>query len=332
MTVSGGTNLDGVHDSFCVDSAHRIDFGVDYTAAVYSSYETLPAGTVLYPENLDLVNWLVNQGFVGTASPGGFGTYTYGDVQRAIWVLTGDHLTDFGLGPWDPNRADEIVAAAQAMGEGFEPGCGDLVAVVMVPGGFAQVTIALIELPCEAWKCNGLYGTTVGSSGSDTIVGTSGADVIIGLDGNDTIDGLAGNDVICAGPGNDQVDAGPGDDYVWGGSGIDTLWGRDGNDWLWGGTGRDRLIGNADGDRLWGEEQDDLLKGGLDDDFLFGGPGDDRLLGGAGDDNLFGQGNDDDLRGRSGDDMITGGPGDDDAFGGLGIDTCDAEFTVNCEL
>jgi hypothetical protein len=155
MTVAGGTVLDGVHDAFCIDSEHRIEFGQWYDADVYSSYEPLPPGTVAYPENLDLVNWIVNQGFVGTASPGGHGIYTYGDVQRAIWVLVEDRLTEFGLGPWSQDRVDEIVAAAYAAGEGYVPGCGDYLAVVIDPDGFAQITILLIPLPCgrgeSAW-------------------------------------------------------------------------------------------------------------------------------------------------------------------------------------
>ena len=75
------------------------------------------------PGNLDLVNWIINQGFFGSASPSG-GTYSMGDIQKGIWVLIDDG--DFGVpGPWSPVHVQEIVDAALASGEGFVPGCGE---------------------------------------------------------------------------------------------------------------------------------------------------------------------------------------------------------------
>jgi hypothetical protein len=74
---------------WCVDTDHTIDQYIVYTANIYSSYETLPDGLIEYPENLDLVNWILNQGFVGQDSACG-GTYTYSDVQLAIWTLIED--------------------------------------------------------------------------------------------------------------------------------------------------------------------------------------------------------------------------------------------------
>ena len=65
ITVSGGTTLDGTYDGYCVDT----DGGaVSGTANVYSSYEPLPQTRIEYPENLDLVNWIINQGFEGQPS------------------------------------------------------------------------------------------------------------------------------------------------------------------------------------------------------------------------------------------------------------------------
>jgi hypothetical protein len=122
---------------------------------VYSSYEDLPEGLVEYTENLDLVNWIINQGYVGQVSPDGYGTYTYGDVQRAIWTLIEDNNSTSGLGAWSQNRVDEIVAAAYASGEGFTPGCSDYVAVILQPVDgqqvitIAQVTFASVGVPCN---------------------------------------------------------------------------------------------------------------------------------------------------------------------------------------
>ena len=159
--------MTGVYDGWCIDTHHTIGNNTWYTANVSSSYE---AGS---PANMDLVNWIVNQHYVGEESPGGLGTYTYGDVQRAIWTLVDPNSTS-GLGSWSQARVNEILAAASADGEGFEPGCGDVVAVILDPVNSQQITIAQttfieIGVPCEdreetAWA--GAWTGTEGSPGS----------------------------------------------------------------------------------------------------------------------------------------------------------------------
>jgi len=148
------TYVDGVdHLGWCIDTDNVIYQNVNYTANVYSSYdETLPEDLVEYPENLDLVNYIINQGFVGQPSACG-GNYTYGDVQRAIWALIEDEQDTAGLGSWSQCRVDEILDDASANGEGFVPGCGDVVAIVLAPVDgqqvvIAQVTFAEFEVPC----------------------------------------------------------------------------------------------------------------------------------------------------------------------------------------
>jgi hypothetical protein len=152
VTVSDGGVLNGTYDDWCIDTDHSISPGHAYQAMVYSSYEDLPEGLVEFPENLDLVNYIINQGYVGQSSPSG-GAYTYGDVQRAIWTLIDDQQSTAGLGPWSQAKVDEILADAYANGEGFVPGCGDVVAVILAPVDgsqvtVAQVTFAEIGVPC----------------------------------------------------------------------------------------------------------------------------------------------------------------------------------------
>ena len=144
-TVSGDTILDGVYDGWCIDTDNTIDQNTPFTANVYSSYEAI-SGLIEHPENLDLVNWIINQGFVGQPSPGCSGSYTYGDVQRAIWTLVEDSNSTSGLGPYSQCRVNEIVAAAYDEGEEFVPSCGDTVAVILVPVNGQQITIAQITL------------------------------------------------------------------------------------------------------------------------------------------------------------------------------------------
>jgi hypothetical protein len=132
---------------------HTIAQGTWYTANIYSSYESIPSGLVEKPWNFDKVNWILNQGFVGQSSPGCTGTYTYGDVQRAIWELVEDGQSTSGLGAWSQCRVTEILAAADANGDGFEPECGQLVGIVLAPVSGSQVLIAqavlgTIYAPC----------------------------------------------------------------------------------------------------------------------------------------------------------------------------------------
>ena len=161
-TITLGGDLNGVYEGWCVDLDHGIGAGVDYTVAVYSSTEVLPDGTVDYPWNMPYVNWIINQHYVGTASPGGYGTYTYGDVQIAIWHFIDDGTSTGGCGAYDANRVAEIIAAA-AGGGGFIPTCGEYIGVVLVPvlvcGDLepsAQVTI--IEVLFEYYGSETAWG------------------------------------------------------------------------------------------------------------------------------------------------------------------------------
>jgi hypothetical protein len=151
LAISGGTVLDGTYDGYCLDTdSANPDPGPAY---VHSSYGPLPQTRIEYPENLDLVNWIINQGFVGQPSSCD-GVYTYGDVQWAIWNLLEDNPTPGALGSlgdWSECRAQEIVAAAYANGEGFVPGCGDMMGIIVIRDGEwwrYQPILIWIEVPC----------------------------------------------------------------------------------------------------------------------------------------------------------------------------------------
>ncbi|SFH99626.1 thioester domain-containing protein [Albimonas pacifica] len=83
------------------------------------------------PENLDLVNWILNQGYEGT--------YSYNDIQSAIWQLVDDRggidTLIFTPGIQLSAGAAAIVAAAQAEGEGFVPDAdlGQTVGMIFQP-------------------------------------------------------------------------------------------------------------------------------------------------------------------------------------------------------
>ena len=162
-TITGQTILDGIYpDSWCVDVGRTIRQNREYTAIPYSSYDPdLPEGLVDKPGNLDLVNWLINQNYVGKPSSDPCeGVYTYGDVQKAIWDLIDFSNSNAGVGPRDQCRIDQLVNAAEANGNDFVPGCDEKVAIVLAPvannGNEQQTVIAqvtLIDIVTECENC-----------------------------------------------------------------------------------------------------------------------------------------------------------------------------------
>ncbi|MEM9120883.1 MAG: SdrD B-like domain-containing protein [Cyanobacteria bacterium P01_F01_bin.56] len=121
----------------------------DFTATVYSSYDPaiidglpneLGEKQIENPQNFDLVNWILNNTGTGQALEG----FTVAEIQFAIWELLDDGLPgDQGVidvsnalyGGSDAANVAQIVQLAQANGEGFEPGAGQKIAIVLVPDG-----------------------------------------------------------------------------------------------------------------------------------------------------------------------------------------------------
>jgi hypothetical protein len=131
------TVLDGSYIGWCVDIDSAISSGYPYVSGVFSTYGTIPGGLMDTPENLPLVNYILNQDLVGQPS-GCDGVYTYGDVQQAIWFLlengrSGYPQYAYSLGPWLQCRVDEILADAIANGQDFVPGCGECAGVIIIP-------------------------------------------------------------------------------------------------------------------------------------------------------------------------------------------------------
>jgi hypothetical protein len=152
VIITNGGILNGTYQGWCIDTDAGLSIGdyVYHNVSVYCSYDDLPEGLVEFPENLSIVNWIINQDFVGQQSTCN-GSYTYGDVQKAIWELLEDNPMGSGLGPWDQCRVDEILEVAIVNGDGFVPECGDKVAIILKPGppGTHQTLIIEVEIQCE---------------------------------------------------------------------------------------------------------------------------------------------------------------------------------------
>jgi hypothetical protein len=107
---------------YCIDIEGDVMDGISLETEVHLSDPDDPAmATLLYhPENLDLVNYILNQDYIAQG-------YTRNDVQNAVW-----YLTDYANTLFD---ADVYAIAEDAWtnGEGFVAGDGDLVGVILAP-------------------------------------------------------------------------------------------------------------------------------------------------------------------------------------------------------
>ena len=157
VNVQNWGTMSGDYLGWCANPEINIRRGQSYTAYAWSSYDpALPVGTVEFPENLDLVNYLLNQDLIGAG-------YTYGEIQKAIWELLDSETSDNGLGTWDQNKVDEIVADAEANGEGFLPECGQVYAVILIPFDERSSPSAQPVIITKPVECGG------GGEGDETV-------------------------------------------------------------------------------------------------------------------------------------------------------------------
>lgn len=117
----------------CVDLDHPIFEGTryyPYTVSSYSADTALLNCMVDKPENLDLVNYIINQDFASSIGAGGT------EIQAAIWTLIDDDIPVSGqVGiVFDQTKVDYIVAEARAKGEFYLPECDGYVAVLLDQG------------------------------------------------------------------------------------------------------------------------------------------------------------------------------------------------------
>ena len=113
----------GTYDAWCADLDTSIDlfasgggiYSNTFLASVYATQEwNSSLGTIFptieTPQNLDVVNWLINQNFTAGASP----AYTSGEVQAAIWQLLGDDWVGSPTGPANPVKVNTLISLALA--------------------------------------------------------------------------------------------------------------------------------------------------------------------------------------------------------------------------
>lgn len=150
VKISGAHQLNGMYRGWCIDlDSHMKDYR-KYSSTDISSYDTI--NFLEHPENLDLVNYILNKHYIGQKSSCS-GRYTYGDIQRAIWALLEDHQSSISLlGSWTTCRANKIIADAYAHGEGYTPGNGDVIGVILKPCDITKAQICIIEVPFNLYQ------------------------------------------------------------------------------------------------------------------------------------------------------------------------------------
>ncbi len=176
-TISGAGDFNGTYPGNCVDLDHVIYSGREYEMNMVSSYsddDMLLSLLVDKPQNLDNLNYMINQDYSELGVTGA-------EEQAAMWTLIDDikptpEIADFSF---DQSIVDAMVQDALDNGEGFVPHCGHKVLVILDPGvkdspelktqvTMAQVTTISINNICnsvttelDAWA----DGTDFGGAG-----------------------------------------------------------------------------------------------------------------------------------------------------------------------
>ena len=137
---NGYSVYDGTWPGWCVDEYVYIYPNKIYHPILRSSYDpNLPA--YIADPDWDMVNYIINH---KNASA------TWDDIQDAIW-----YFIDGGNYPSDP-EAQAMVDDALANGEGYVPGCSDLIAVIADNGDKVQTIFFEVLCICDAkpWVAN----------------------------------------------------------------------------------------------------------------------------------------------------------------------------------
>jgi hypothetical protein len=155
-TLGGVVIVDGTYEGWCGDLGRSINVTDTYTAMAYCSYNLASFDGLVDNEGLlDEVNWILNQDFVGQTSPGGYGVYTFADVQAAIWTLLDNADPTAAIAGLriaaDGDRTQEIIDGANA-NNGFVPGPGGKLVVLLAPmvrEVQGQTVLITIDIPEE---------------------------------------------------------------------------------------------------------------------------------------------------------------------------------------
>lgn len=142
-------NIDNnCYNGWCI--GYKVEFSnEDYDADVIYTFFSSTNNNLSYSyNNLNQINWLINQQFIGKESLE-FGIFNLRDKQIAMWYLL-DQFSDENWteeieenGSWaSPKRVSEILLKANENGKDFVPTFGDKLAIILRPdNGYQEVII-----------------------------------------------------------------------------------------------------------------------------------------------------------------------------------------------
>ncbi|MGC9471118.1 MAG: hypothetical protein ACP5D1_06205 [Bacteroidales bacterium] len=148
-TITNGDTLNGTYPGWCLDTDKHLLSDTLYTVKVVAPDDEILSLFIECPENIDLMTYIINAGYVGQPAYSG-GEFTYGDVQLAIWSLIDDNQSHVGLDDWDQDRVNEIIDEALQYGEGYVPIMGGVTPIVFIPyweNDLYTAQISIIEFP-----------------------------------------------------------------------------------------------------------------------------------------------------------------------------------------
>ena len=134
LTFSEGTELGGTWLGWSADVDRAAEDVRPGQVNLYSSYgEDLSSLRLFrYPEALDKANWVLNHQAVGDLAEDGH-LISAADIQASLWMLLEGDTGDATGMRWSPAHLREILAGAEAFGDGYLPGCFGEVAIVAAP-------------------------------------------------------------------------------------------------------------------------------------------------------------------------------------------------------
>lgn len=136
MVIEEAYCLAAFEDFVAGDASAPIEDAPLLKANIYIAHPSeAPSGALSQDavDNLDLINWILNQDFGSLDNGDGQGeTYTDAEIQGAIWGLT-DDIVFVADGGGTQSNAQEILDLAVANGEGFKAGEGDVIGLILDP-------------------------------------------------------------------------------------------------------------------------------------------------------------------------------------------------------
>ncbi|MFN7228859.1 MAG: calcium-binding protein, partial [Synechococcaceae cyanobacterium] len=270
--------LNGWANGWCLDPDTGIPSNNNLIANVVSSYDlsnpilTQLSTLIDKPENLDMVNWVLNQDY-SSSTPDNITTFNQDTIQLSIWKLMDRSISSSALSQIPTANAagaDRIIAAATAavgindIAIGYTPGCGDKIGIILQATSYAntptkktvfQPVLITVDIPYHGTLTNTALASAIVSGASSAVSASDSVSTPFSIPATDidsyvfngvlTNNLLNRNDLVKGSSGNDSFSGANGNDTLIGGSGNDVLNGGSGNDQLTGGVGIDTLTGGG---------------------------------------------------------------------------------------